>query len=124
MASIDKSLVGLELAIMWAQVGGVPPVEVLQKYKGRIPLMLLKNLVQLAPQYNGKVPREAFQTVGSGVIDIPAVLKAASAAGVKHYFVEQDQTPGNPLDSLKQSTVYFEDPQPLTNSKLGTRSIF
>ena len=35
------------------------------------------------------------------MLDWPKILKAAQAAGVKHYFVEQDQTPGNPIDSLR-----------------------
>ncbi len=108
MTRADKNLVGLELDIMWSQVGGVSPVEVIKKYKGRIPLMHLKNVVKLAPQYNERVAKEAFQTVNGGVIDIPAVLKAATASGVKHFFVEQDQTPGNPLDSLKQSAAYLK----------------
>ena len=108
MSSTDKSLVGLELDIMWSQVGGVSPVDVLKKYKGRIPLLHLKNVTKMAPQYNEKVAKEAFQTVGGGVIDIPAVLRAAMAAGTKHFFVEQDQTPGDPLDSLKQSAAYLK----------------
>jgi len=52
-------------------------------------------------------PKDAFKEVGSGSIDIPAVLKAADAAGVKHYFVEQDQTPGDPIASLRQSYKYL-----------------
>jgi sugar phosphate isomerase/epimerase len=53
------------------------------------------------------VPRTAFKEIGSGVLDFPAILKAAPGAGVKHYFVEQDQTPGDPLDSLKKSIDYL-----------------
>jgi hypothetical protein len=29
------------------------------------------------------------------------------AARVAHYFVEQDQTPGDPIDSLRQSMEYL-----------------
>jgi sugar phosphate isomerase/epimerase len=109
MENTDKKLVGLEFDIMWAQVGGVPPVEVFQKYGGRIPLVHLKNVAKgIGPQYNERVPKEAFQEVGSGVIDIPAVLRAAAKAGAKHYFVEQDQTPGDPLVSLRGSATYLK----------------
>jgi sugar phosphate isomerase/epimerase len=45
--------------------------------------------------------------VGHGVIDWPKVLSAAASAGVAHYFVEQDQTPGDPVDSLRQSFGYL-----------------
>ena len=108
MKNTDKDLVGLEFDIMWSQVGGVPPVEVFEKYKGRIPLVHLKNVTRMAPQYNEKVPKEAFQSVGTGVIEIAPVMRAAIAAGTKHFFVEQDQTPGNPLESLKISADYIK----------------
>jgi sugar phosphate isomerase/epimerase len=108
MKNTDPKLVGLEFDIMWAQVGGVPPVEVFEKYKGRTPLVHLKNVTKMPPQYTERVPKEAFQSVGTGVIDIAPVLRAAMAAGAKHFFVEQDQTPGNPLDSLKQSADYLK----------------
>jgi sugar phosphate isomerase/epimerase len=54
------------------------------------------------------VPKTAFREVGNGVIDIPAVLSAAAQAGVKHYFVEQDQVPADPVDSLRLSYGYLE----------------
>jgi sugar phosphate isomerase/epimerase len=108
MKETDPKLVGLEFDIMWSQVGGVPPVEIFKKYKGRIPLVHLKNVTAMPPQYHERVPREAFQSLGTGVIDMAGVLKAAAASGAKHYFVEQDQTPGNPLDSLKQSAEYLK----------------
>lgn len=108
MKTADPKLVSLELDIMWSQVAGVDPVSVLQKYGKRVALMHLKNVAKDTPQaYNERVPRTAFKEVGNGVIDIPAVLKAASKAGVKHYFVEQDQTPGDPLASLRESYQYL-----------------
>ena len=77
---------------------------------GRVPLLHLKDKeknVPEAPQYNENVPASAFKEIGNGSIDIPAVLKAADAAGTKHYFVEQDQTP-DPIASLKQSFEYLQ----------------
>jgi sugar phosphate isomerase/epimerase len=109
MDTSDPKLVTLELDIMWSRVAGVDPVSVLQKYGKRVTLMHLKNVAaEVGPQYNEKVPREAFREVGNGAVDIPKVLRAAAKAGVQHYFVEQDQTPGNPLDSLKQSYEYLK----------------
>jgi hypothetical protein len=35
-------------------------------------------------------------------------LIAANEAGVNQYFVEQDQTPGDPVESLKQSMAYLQ----------------
>jgi sugar phosphate isomerase/epimerase len=109
MKNTDPKLVGLELDIMWAKVGGVEPVKVFEQYRGRIPLVHMKNVkAGVGPQYNEKVPKEAFEEVGKGVIAIGPVLKAALKAGAKHFFVEQDQTPGNPLDSLRGSATYLK----------------
>jgi sugar phosphate isomerase/epimerase len=109
MKNTDPKLVGLELDIMWAKVGGVEPVKVFEQYKGRIPLVHMKNVkAGIGPQYNERVSREAFEEVGKGVIEIAPVLRAAEKAGAKHFFVEQDQTPGNPLDSLRGSAAYLK----------------
>jgi len=108
MQASDPKLVSLELDIMWAKVAGVEPVSVLRKYGPRVALMHLKDVAEGVPQrYNEMVPRTAFREVGHGVIDIKAVLQEAAKAGVQHYFVEQDATPGDPLVSLRQSYEYL-----------------
>ena len=85
---------------------------VLKEWKGRVALLHLKDKGKDQPvQYTEQVDRSAFKEVGSGSLDFAGLLKAAPAAGVKHYFVEQDQTPGDPLESLKKSFEYL--------SKLG-----
>ena len=110
MQTADPQLVHLELDIMWSTVAGVDPVTVLKKYGDRIALMHLKNVAPGVPKrYNEMVPKTAFREVGNGVVDVPSVLKAASDAGVKHFFVEQDQTPGDPVDSLRKSFEYLKN---------------
>jgi sugar phosphate isomerase/epimerase len=109
MKTADPKLVSLELDVMWAHVGGADPVSILQQYGSRIPLVHLKNVApSVQTRYNEEIPDNAFRELGNGVVDIPAVLRAAKQAGVKHYFVEQDQTPGDPLQSLRQSFQYLE----------------
>jgi sugar phosphate isomerase/epimerase len=109
MESTDPALVGLEFDIMWAAVGGVDPIEVLTKYKGRVPLMHVKDLgPNITVRYNEKVPKEAFKEAGAGILELPKILKAGNEAGTKHFFVEQDQTPGDPMASLKQSIAYLK----------------
>ncbi|HEY3840416.1 MAG TPA: sugar phosphate isomerase/epimerase [Bryobacteraceae bacterium] len=108
MDALDKTNVGLELDAFWASVGGHDPVELLNKYKGRVDLMHIKDKAEGTPvQYNETVPKTAFKEAGKGVLDWSKILKAAHATGVKHYFVEQDQTPGNPIDSLRTSYEYL-----------------
>ena len=70
-------------------------------------MLHLKNVVEgTEKRYKEDIPRTAFSEVGTGMIQILPVLRAAAKAGVKHYFVEQDQTKGNPLDSLRESFDY------------------
>ena len=73
-----------------------------------MPLLHLKDKAPGTPvMFKESVDRGAFKEVGSGTIDWPAVLRAAASAGVQHYFVEQDQTPGDPVESLRQSFGYL-----------------
>lgn len=109
MAETDPKLVQLELDIMWAKVAGLDPAAVIQKYANRVALVHLKNVSAGVPQrFDERVPREAFDEVGKGAIDIASLLRASAKAGVKHFFVEQDQTPGDPLASLRGSIEYLK----------------
>ena len=104
----DKKLVNFELDLFWVSVAGNDPVEMLKKMKGRVPLVHLKDKAEGTPtMYKESVPRTAFKEVGSGVIDWKQVLKTAASVGVQHYFVEQDQTPADPVESLKKSYQYL-----------------
>ncbi len=104
----DKRLVGFELDIFWASVAGHNPIDMLKQYSGRFQLLHVKNKPDAMPvQFNENVPESAFREVGNGVLDIAPILRAAAGNGVKHYFVEQDRTPGNPVDSLRQSYGYL-----------------
>jgi sugar phosphate isomerase/epimerase len=106
---LDKKLVALEMDVFWVSAAGNDPLEMMKQWRGRVGLLHLKDKEKGTPvQYNESPPKSAFKEVGSGVLDFPALLKAAPAAGVKHYFVEQDQTAGDPLDSLRKSFDYIQ----------------
>jgi sugar phosphate isomerase/epimerase len=100
-----RDLLGLELDTFWASIAGVDPLQMLEKHAGRVPLVHLKDKAVGTPvQYDeAKVPREAFKEVGRGAIDYARFLPAAEKAGVRYYYVEQDYTTGDPLDSLRIS---------------------
>lgn len=103
----DKKLLNFEMDLFWVSVAGQDPAALLHKLAGRVPLVHVKDKAKDTPvRYNEQVPPATFQEVGHGVLDWPAVLKAADASGVKHYIVEQDRTPGDPVASLRQSFEY------------------
>jgi sugar phosphate isomerase/epimerase len=100
----DKKLVQLEVDVFWVAVSGQTPSEFLRKYNNRVPLVHLKDEAFGTPvQFNERVPPYAFREVGTGTLDMPLILRACEAIGVQHYIVEQDQTKGNPVDSLRIS---------------------
>ncbi len=104
MSETDPELVKLELDVFWAKLAGHDPAQLIRDYGGRVALLHLKDLAPgVTTQYQEGAPAEWFKEVGNGVIDFAAVIQAAEENNAAHYFVEQDQTPGDPLDSLRQS---------------------
>ncbi len=108
MSGTSRDTLALEADIFWVSVAGHDPVEFLKSYAGRIPMLHLKNKAEgMGVQFNENVPPSAFREVGRGSLDVPAILSTAKAIGAKHFFVEQDQTPGDPLESLRASYSYL-----------------
>lgn len=100
----DKKYVQFELDIFWVSVAGQVPVDVIKSLSGRLPLVHLKDKGWGTPtQFDESVKPEAFKEVGAGTMDFAPILRACEKAGVKHYLVEQDQTPKDPLASIRLS---------------------
>jgi sugar phosphate isomerase/epimerase len=53
-----------------------------------------------------------FTEVGNGNINWKAVIDTAKSMGIEYYFVEQDQTPGDPFDSIRSSYQYLRTIMP------------
>jgi sugar phosphate isomerase/epimerase len=97
-----------ELDLFWVKVGGVEPLDLIQKLSGRISQIHLKDLkAGLTLPAFGSLPNDAFQELGDGIIPTEPIIVAAKAAGVKHCHVEQDQSP-DPLASIRQSAEYVK----------------
>ncbi len=108
MAETDAANLALELDVFLASVAGQDPAATLANFKGRVLLTHLKDKdAGLPTRYTEGLEAEAFREVGNGSIDFAAVLKAEAASGVERHFVEQDQTPGDPLESLRQSYAHL-----------------
>lgn len=108
LGGTSRDILALEADVFWVSVAGHDPVEFLKRYADRIPMLHLKNEAEgMGVQFNERVPPTAFREVGKGSLDIPAILHTAKSIGVKHFFVEQDQTPGDPLESLRASYNYL-----------------
>ena len=96
-----------EIDVFWIKVGGLEPAALIEKLKGRVSQLHLKDLKDglKLPEY-GSIPQDAFKELGNGIIPMEPIIEAASKAGVKHCHVEQDHSP-HPLESIKQSVDYL-----------------
>jgi sugar phosphate isomerase/epimerase len=109
LANTDSKHLGWEMDIFWVAVTGNDPSDLLKKYPGRVALMHLKDKADdVAKRFDENVPRTAFKEVGMGKMDLKRILHAATQTGVKHFFVEQDSTPGDPVASLKISASHLK----------------
>ncbi len=107
-SNLDRDLVKFEIDVFWVSVTGNDPVAILKEFAGQVPLVHLKDKARGTPvRYDERVTKESFQEVGSGALDFSAILRSAAAAGAKHYFVEQDQTPGDPIASIRKSYEFL-----------------
>ena len=112
-----------ELDQCWVKYAGYDPVEYLQKYSGRSPVVHLKDFYKSGEQegdpyaligLNEDEKKEntafEFRPVGYGIQDIPAIIEAAKAAGSKWLVVEQDQPSmgKTPLECAETSMEYLK----------------
>ena len=101
---LDPNLVKFEMDVFWLSVAGQDPVALLNQWKGRVALIHLKDKAPgLKPHYNEELSPNAYREVGLGILDFNKILAAASASGIQHYFVEQDEVAEDPVESLRYS---------------------
>jgi sugar phosphate isomerase/epimerase len=96
-----------EIDVFWVRVAGLDPVALIKKLSGRVSQLHLKDLKEGIPTPSfSKLPADAFQPLGAGVIPMEPIIVAAKAAGVKHCHVEQDQSPA-PMTDIQRSIAYL-----------------
>lgn len=90
----DMNNVKYEMDIFWVAHGGQDCVKLLQKYPERWALMHLKDMRKGTETgiLNGASDVRNDVALGTGVLDIPGILRAAEADHVKYYFIE-DESP-------------------------------
>uniref|UniRef100_UPI0025EF0A75 sugar phosphate isomerase/epimerase family protein n=1 Tax=Marivirga sp. TaxID=2018662 RepID=UPI0025EF0A75 len=101
LSQCDINLVKFELDLYWTARAGVDPVKYFKNNEGRFPLWHVKDM--------GAGEEQFFSAVGEGVIDWQNIFNHASTAGLKQFFVEQDQTKsGKPFEEIAKSYEYLK----------------
>ncbi len=96
----DSALVQMEMDLYWITKAGADPLYYFQLYPGRFPLVHVKDM--------DATPEKYFTEVGRGVVDFRRVFAQAKLGGIRHYFVEQDETPGPAIESAQESYQYLK----------------
>lgn len=89
----NPDYVSFQMDIFWIHFGGGDPVGLLKKYGSRWKLMHVKDMRKgTKKDLTGLTSVENDVTVGTGELDIPAILKEAKRVGIKHYFIEDESS--------------------------------
>ena len=103
----DPEYVSFEIDLLWVAHPGHDPVALLEKYPERFRLMHLKDLKKgVVGDYSGSTPKENDVPLGTGQIDIPAVLKAAQNTNIEFYYIE-DESP-DVMTTVPQSLEFVK----------------
>lgn len=90
---------GFTLDTFWIQAGGGNPAEWIERLKGRLPCIHLKDYAFAKGGFMNNIA-----PVGEGNINFAAVIRAAADAGTEYLLVEQDDCHGeDPFDCLARS---------------------
>jgi sugar phosphate isomerase/epimerase len=108
MEHTDPKLVKLEFDMYWLTQAGQDPMKMLKSHSDRVRLVHMKDRLAGAPTtYDMDKHSENFTELGRGTIDWPALLAQARAQGVQYAFLDQDETSGPVVASIKISRAYL-----------------
>jgi sugar phosphate isomerase/epimerase len=104
----DAATVEFQIDVFHAYLGGADPARLIEKYKGRVTTLHVKDLKRGFPVKAGTddAPGGDIVPVGMGQVDYPAVLRAAIKAGVATYYVEDESA--DPFGHIPKSVAYLE----------------
>jgi sugar phosphate isomerase/epimerase len=104
----DPKEVTFQIDVFHALLGGAEPAALIDKYRTRVTSLHLKDLKKGFPITPGRdlAPPEADVPLGTGQVDMPAVLQAAKRAGVTLYYIEDESA--DPLGHIPQSLAYLQ----------------
>jgi sugar phosphate isomerase/epimerase len=94
----DPGLVHMEMDLGWVIVSGKNPLDYFLNFKGRFPLWHLKDM---------DMEKKQSIEFGKGGLDIMQMLKHSKQAGMKYFFVEQEEYTSTPFESMEQNMKYL-----------------
>ncbi len=100
LSETDSELVIFEIDLYWVKKGGKNAIEYFNNYPGRFELFHIKDMDNTEESY--------FTEIGTGIINFKELFASKELAGMKYFFVEQDNYRNySPLESVKISFDYL-----------------
>ncbi len=99
----DPENLKLELDMCWAAVAKANVCDILKHYRGRIPLVHVKDYKQPMPD----MP-VVFTELGKGMLTWQTLLPAALDAGARWFIVEQDESESDSMASAGENAAYLQ----------------
>ncbi len=94
----EPGLVIFEMDLAWITAAGKDPIAYFKKYPGRFEVWHMKDLT----------PEKKDATLGEGIIDFKPILAQARTAGMRYWFLEQDDCRTHtPMESIAISRTYY-----------------
>lgn len=97
----NSEWVKAEFDVYWLTRAGEDPVKWLKRYQDRTPLVHLKDMTTEGNQL--------FAELGTGGVDLDAVLKQGKASRIEWWIVEQDQCMRHPFESIEISMNFLKN---------------
>lgn len=89
----DPKFVNFEMDILWTFFPGIDPAKLLEKYPNRFKLMHVKDLKKgVVGNLSGGTSSENDVALGTGQLNLPAIMKAAKRAKIQHYYIEDESS--------------------------------
>ena len=95
----EAPLVHMEMDLGWVVAAGKDPIAYFNTFPGRFPLWHLKDMDLI---------KKHSVEFGKGGLDIPKMLNNAKQAGMKYFFIEQEEYANSPLESMKENMEYLK----------------
>lgn len=95
LENTDPKNVFMQIDLYWITYAGKSPEAYFEKYPGRFELWHVKDMK------DGEDKK--MTEVGTGIIDYKKLFEYASLAGMKEFFIEQDEIAGDGFESVKTS---------------------
>jgi len=98
LENTSPDLVKMELDLYWICKAGLDPLVYFERYPKRFPLWHVKDM---------KAQTKDFTEIGNGTIDFKRIFEAKEKAGLKQWFLEQDSSDKDILQSILISKSYI-----------------